>query len=110
MCLSEITQLIKMIENSTLQLPDYNSEFYLQTNEGNHAIGATLSQMVGTTLQPVAFYSKPLSDIEYEKSTTFRNLIAINYAINHFKLYLQDRKFTLITKPGTLTECSSLAD
>jgi hypothetical protein len=74
-----------MIENSTLQLPDYNSEFNLQTFVGNYAIGATLSRMVGTTLQPVAFYSKPLSDIELKKSTTFRDLIAINYAINHFK-------------------------
>lgn len=80
-----------------LQYPDFRKSFIVTTDASNYAIGAVLSQGdIGKDL-PIAYASRTLNDTETNYSTTEKELLAIIFAVNHFRPYLYGHKFTLVT-------------
>ena len=77
--------------------PHPNAEIILSTDASDTAIGATLQQKVHDRKQPLAFFSRKLSDTERKYATYDRELLAIFAAIKHFYHQLEGRIFAIET-------------
>lgn len=93
-----------------LQYPDFSRPFVLTTDASGYAIGAILSQGdIGKDL-PVAYASRKLSNVEERYSTIEKELLAIVYAVKHFRPYLYGRKFMIVTDHKPLVWLKSVKD
>lgn len=99
-----------LISAPLLQYPDYEKPFILTTDASNVAIGAVLSQGTVGTDKPVAYASRTLSDTESRYSTIERELLAIVWAVKHFRPYLYGRKFTIYTDHAPLRWVQNLKE
>lgn len=93
-----------------LQYPDYDKPFVLTTDASNVAVGAVLSQGKIGNDKPVAYASRTLSDTESRYSTIERELLAIVWAVKHFRPYLYGKKFFIYTDHRPLIWLRSLKD
>ena len=81
-----------------LYSPNFEKQFFLQTDASERGIGAVLSQMDDdNTDHPVAFYSRKLLDREEKYSTVEKECLAIKVAVEVFKVYLLGRHFIIQT-------------
>ncbi|GBP37144.1 Retrovirus-related Pol polyprotein from transposon 412 [Eumeta japonica] len=93
-----------------LQYPDFSKPFILTTDASNYAIGAILSQgEIGQDL-PIAYASRTLNNAEGNYSTTEKELVAIKWAVQHFRPYLYGRKFKIVTDHRPLTWLFNVKD
>ena len=80
-----------------LQFPNFSQPFLVTTDASNFAVGAILSQgSIGKDL-PIAYASKTLNDAETNYSTIEKELLAVLFAVEHFRPYLYGQQFTLVT-------------
>lgn len=90
-----------------LAYPEFDSEepFILDTDWSleNNAIGAVLSQKQNGLERVIAYGAKKLSPNQRNYPSTKGELCAIIYFLDHWKYYLQFRKFTLRTDNQALT-------
>lgn len=79
-----------------LQYPNFspNNSFILKTDASGHAIGAVLCNADD---RPVAFASRSLNKAERNYCTIEKELVAIVWAVKHFRPYLYGRKFQILT-------------
>lgn len=77
--------------------PHPNAEIILSTDASDTSIGATLQQKVNNEKQPLAFFSRKLSEAEKKYATYDRELLAIFAAIRHFYHQLEGRIFSVET-------------
>lgn len=92
-----------LLREPILQYPDFDKEFLLTTDASNEGIGAILSQgEVGSDL-PVAYASRTLNKAERNYDTTEKELLAIIWAVKHFRPYLYGKQFKIITDHKPLT-------
>jgi hypothetical protein len=93
----------RLITTPVLQYPDFSKPFLLTTDASGYAIGAVLSQRkVGQDL-PVAYASRTFNGAELNYSTVEKELLAIVWAVKHFRPYLIGRKFQVLTDHKGLT-------
>lgn len=93
----------KLISTPILQYPDFSKEFIVTTDASKYAIGAILSQgELGKDL-PIAFASRTLNRAESNYNTTELELLAIIWAVGHFRPYIYGRKFVIVTDHRPLT-------
>ena len=93
-----------------LQYPDFIQPFVITTDASGYAIGAVLSQgPIGKDL-PVAYASRTLNDAEKNYSTVGQELLAIVFAVKHFRPYVYGRTFTLVTDHRPLVWLHKLKD
>jgi len=71
-----------------LQFPDFEKPFILTTDASNYAIGAVLSQGNLGTDRPIAYASRTLSGSEVNYATIEKEMLAIIWAIKHFRHYV----------------------
>ena len=94
----------KLIANAVLLAhPKPDSKLILHVDASDIAIGGALSQMVANELQPLAFFSRKLSQTERNYSAYDRELLAAYSSIKHFRHMLEARCFTLFTDHKPLT-------
>lgn len=93
-----------------LQYPDFDRPFLLTTDASAVALGAVLSQGPVGSDKPIAYASRTLSDTESRYSTIERELLAIVWAVKHFRPYLYGRKFILYTDHRPLAWIHSLKE
>ncbi len=84
-------------EIESLKHYDPKAETILTTDASTKGLGATLWQKVTDGRRPVAFASRYLSDSEKKYAPNELELLAIKWAIEHFKYQLMGRKFTVET-------------
>ena len=87
----------RLITPPILAYPDFEQKFLLFTDACDYGIGAVLSQVQNGKEHPIAYASRQLKDAETRYHTTEKEALAIVYAIEHFKHYLQDKPFEVIT-------------
>ena len=63
-----------------LQMPNFDKEFVVNTDASGDAIGAVLQQDFGNGLQPIAYESRKLTDVERRFSAYERELLAVVHA------------------------------
>ena len=100
----------KLCSEPLLQYPDFNKPFVVTTDASDFALGAVLSQgQIGRDL-PIAYASRTLDKAETNYSTTEKELLAIVFAVKHFRPYLYGHKFTLVTDHRPLLWLNGLKD
>lgn len=101
----------KLLTNAPLlQFPDFKKPFILTTDASNFAIGAVLSQGPLGSDKPVAYASRTLSDTEGRYSTIEKELLAVIWAVKHFRPYLYGNKFIIYTDHRPLAWLYSLKE
>lgn len=84
-----------------------SNTFHLHTDASGYAIGAVLSN---DNDKPVAYASKSLNQAETNYPTIEKELLALIWAIRHFRPYLYGRKFIVHTDHRPLIYLFSLTD
>lgn len=92
-----------------LQYPDlsHKNQFIVQTDASGYAIGAVLSNGDG---RPVAYASRSLNKAERNYPTIEKELLAIVWAVKHFRPYLYGRSFKIVTDHKPLVYLFSLKE
>ena len=92
-----------------LDYPDFSESnvFKLHTDASGYGIGAVLSN---NNDRPIAFASQMLNKAEQNYSTIEKELLAMVWAIRHFRTYLYGRKFELYTDHRPLVYLFTLTD
>ena len=86
------------LANATLLAhPIPNAQLSVMVDASNVGVGGVLQQSTPAGWQPLAFFSKRLSDRESRYSTFGRELLAAYLCIRHFRSSLEGRVFTLYT-------------
>jgi RNase H-like domain found in reverse transcriptase len=95
----------QITSNPVLRLPDPNLPFILTTDWSRLAIGAALSQKDPETGfdHPIAYKSRLLSWAERNYASTEAECIAVIWAIQKFRVYLDGCTWTVGTLLFTLT-------
>ena len=90
-----------------LRHPDFQKDFFLSTDASKHGIACVLEQDFEENGQierhPVCFGGRMLSKSEQNYDSTNLEGLAIRYALDQYKVYLQGRPFTLYTDNSALT-------
>lgn len=81
------------IAKASLSVIDENAMFTVETDASEHALAASLTQ----NGQPVAFFSRSLTDSERRQSSIEKEAAAIVEALRKWRHYLIGRSFLLIT-------------
>lgn len=92
-----------LAEATTLSHPVPDADLQLMTDASLTCIGATLLQMVNGKPQPLGFFSKSLTPAQQRYSTYDRELLAIRFAIKHFRRLIEGRPCTILTDHKPLT-------
>ena len=81
-----------------LRTPDFQRQFYLQTDASEVRVGAVLSQLDDEGADhPVAYYSRKLLASEQKYATVEKECLAIKLGMQHFHVYLLGRLFVVQT-------------
>ena len=80
-----------------LRLPDFDKKFYLQVDASKVAIGSALLQRYGEKLLPVAYRARVLNKTQKKWPIHDLELWALVDATKHFRSYLQDRPFVVLS-------------
>lgn len=93
----------KLEETPVLAYPRMDTDFILDTDASNFAIGSVLSQVQDGVERVVAYFSKTLGKAERNYCVTRKELLAIVKSVEHFHHYLYGRKFLIRTDHAALT-------
>ena len=92
------------LANATLLAhPDAEAQLALYVDASDTAVGAALHQLINGTLQPLAFYSKKLTQSQAKYSTYDRELAAMYQAVSHFRYMIEGRRCYIVTDHRPLT-------
>ena len=72
-----------------MKLPDFERQFVVTTDASDAAVGAILEQDFGNDLQPVAFASRKLNDVEMRYSAYEQEFLGIVWALAQWKHYFR---------------------
>ncbi|XP_067622234.1 retrovirus-related Pol polyprotein from transposon 412 isoform X2 [Eurosta solidaginis] len=78
-----------------LQYPDFTKEFIITVDASKSGCGAILSQKHGDNDLPICFASKSFNKAEQKKAIIELELLAIHFAIKHFRPYVYGTNFTV---------------
>ena len=86
-----------------LAYPDFHKKFVLQTDASDLGLGAVLTQYDSFgNERPISYASRPLTPREKAYSATEKEALAVVFAVDHFRVYLLGREFTLVTDHSAL--------
>jgi len=86
-----------------LKYPDFTEEFIVITDASAFAIGAVLLQEKIGNDRPIAYANRVFSWTEQNYNTTEKELLAIVWAVKHFRPYIYGTKFKIVTDHKSLT-------
>lgn len=98
-------------ENLVLQFPDFEKEFFLNTDASDYAIGSVLAQEDHEgNRKPIAYASRTLNKSECNYATIEKELLSIVWSVKHFRPYLYGRNFTILTDHKPLEWLFNITD
>ena len=88
---------------SLLCHPQLDAPTCIIVDASDRAVGAVLEQQIDSVWCPISFFSRKLRPAERKYSTFDRELLASYLAIRHFRHFVEDRQFHLLTDHKPLT-------
>jgi len=100
----------KLTTAPVLHYPDFTRQFTITTDASDYAIGAVLSQgPIGQDCS-IAYASRILNKAEQNYNTTEKELLAIVWAVKHFRPHVYGIKFLTVTDHKPLIWLFSVND
>lgn len=99
-----------LVSSPILSPPDYDKTFVLQTDASAFGIGAVLTQTYDDGEHVISFLSRSLTRQERNYSTTERECLAVIWAIEKLRHYLEGVHFKVITDHHSLLWLNRLKD
>ena len=93
----------RLSTRTLLYHPDPTAPISVAVDASGSHVGAVLQQRQQTSWQPLAFFSRKLSDPQTKYSAFDRELLAAFSAVRHWRHLLEGRSFTLFTDHRPLT-------
>lgn len=87
----------KMTNAPVIACPDYSLRFFLQTDASDYGLGAVLFQRDNGQERVITYCSRTLRPAEKNYTTTEKECLAVLWAIEKNKQYLEGIDFTVIT-------------
>ena len=89
-------------QTPVLTCPNFEVPFVLQTDASNTGLGAVLTKSIDNVEHVMSYASRTLTDAEVKYTTTEKECLAIVWAIQKFRPYLEGYKFTVITDHSSI--------
>lgn len=99
-----------LVSSPVISCPDFDRPFTIQTDASDYGLGAVLTQSYPEGEKVVSFISRSLSSSERKFSTTEKECLAVLWAIERFRPYVEATRFTVITDHFALLWLSNLKD
>lgn len=97
-CTAAFQKIKELLSKATqLAFPEENAQLALSTDASDTGIGAVVEQRTKDGWQPLAFFSRALTDAQKKYSTFDRELLAAHAAARHFTYLLDGRACVLFT-------------
>jgi len=100
----------KIMCDLILHTPDLNGTFTVQCDASGYGLGAVLLADVNETTQPVCYISRNLKDAEKNYSVTEQECLAVVWACEKFRPFIECTRFTVVTDHKALTWLSTMKD
>lgn len=91
-----------LVSAPILRCPEFSQPFYIHTDASSYAVGAVLTQRVDDVDHPIAYCSRTLNNQEVNYSATERELLAVIYALEQYRAYVEGRKCYIISDHASL--------
>lgn len=91
-----------LISAPILTCPNFEHDFTLQTDASAYGVGAVLSQFYDGKEHVICYISRTLTRQERVYSATERELLAVLFAVEKLRCYLEGTKFTLVTDHASI--------
>ena len=98
------SKIVNITENSHF---DITEKTRLKTDASHKGLGATLEQLQGNQWKTIAFASNFLNNHEMKYSTNELELLGVMWASEHFRNYLYETKFQIVTDHKALLSALS---
>ncbi|CAB0037515.1 unnamed protein product [Trichogramma brassicae] len=97
-------------EAPVLVRPDFDKEFAIQTDASDYAIGAVLTQEREDGEHPVYYISRVLTSAERNYTVTEKECLAVLWAIEKFRPYVEGYHFKVVTDHRALSWLRNFKD
>nr|GEX54918.1 reverse transcriptase [Tanacetum cinerariifolium] len=92
----------KLTEAPILIAPNWDQPFDLMCDASDYAVGAVVGQRVEKHFRPIHYASKTMTQVETNYMTTEKEMLAVVYAFEKFRLYLIMSKSIVYTDHSAL--------
>ncbi|CAK1600321.1 unnamed protein product [Parnassius mnemosyne] len=91
-----------LVSAPILKCPNFDLPFYIHCDASSVAVGGVLTQTYDGVEHPIAYCSRSLAKNEINFSTSERELMAMIYALEQFRSYVEGTKCKIITDNASL--------